>query len=115
MTEVERIENWTPHPVRIVDAAGDVVDEFRPVGVARAAQTDQPDGTIAGVPIVRTEFGQVIDLPEPLPGVYRIVSIITALAARASGRSTDDLLLTGGLVRGPDGAITGCRQLARVP
>jgi hypothetical protein len=45
---------------------------------------------------------------------FVIVSAITGNAAKASGRRTDDLLLTSGLVRDEDGKILGCTAFALV-
>lgn len=83
------------------------------MGVARAQQTDRKVGSIGAVPVVQTEFGKVVDLPEPAEEVMFIVSIITLNAAKAQGRSTEDLLITSSPVRDDQGRIVGCRALAR--
>lgn len=111
---IEQILNFTPHPVRIIAADGTVVAEFPSVGVARAAQTDEFHGYVAGIAVVRTSFGEISGLPDSQPGKSYIVSAIAFQAALASGRNTDDLLLPSGLVRDADGNILGCGQLARV-
>lgn len=131
------IRNLTPHAVQIfvADDAGEVVGSvgfgraartatFRQVaelaseGNARASQSDVTVGDIEvegmNVPVVRTEFGATVDLPEPEEGVMLVVSMITATAARATGRSTEDLLLTSNPVRDETGRILGCTQFAAV-
>lgn len=49
----------------------------------------------------------------PFVTVRYIVSRIAVEAARASGRTTDDLLIPDDLVRGPGGQPIGCRGFAR--
>lgn len=107
------IINLTPHRVNIVDKEGNVVKIFESSGEARAAQKDVEIGTLEGIPIVKTEFGEPIGLPEYSQGTYYIVSAITAKAASLSGRNTRDLFLTSKTVRNSDGQIIGCQALAK--
>ena len=71
-------------------------------------------GEIESIPVVKTEFGEVLDLPESAEVVTYIVSRITVEAAQAQDRSTDDLLVTSGAVRDSQGRIIGCRAFARL-
>ena len=88
--------------------------EIAPSGtIARAASTVVDDGSVDGVPIVRTTFGQVEGLPEPSDDIMYIVSSLTVSAARRSGRTTDDLLIPGRMVRDEEGVILGCQALSR--
>ena len=107
------IFNLTPHRINIVDEEGNVIKVFESEGVARAAQKDVEIGTLEGIPIIETEFGKPVNLPEYNPGTYYIVSALTAKAASLSGRNTQDLLLTGKTVRNGDGQIIGCQALAK--
>lgn len=109
-----RIVNLTPHEVKIVDGGNNVVAVFPSDGVARASQHDVLVDEINSIPVVKTEFGEVLGLPEPTEGTVFIVSRITIEAARAQGRSTDDLLVTSGAVRDSQGRIIGCRAFARL-
>lgn len=70
-------------------------------------------GEIESIPVVKTEFGEVLGLPESAEVVTYIVSRITVEAAQAQDRSTDDLLVTSGAVRDSQGRIIGCRAFAR--
>ena len=107
------ILNLTPHTITIIDAEGTEVAVFPPTGtVARAVQVDQPVGEVEGVKVVRTTFGDPTDLPDPREGVWLVVSLATANAAKAAGRPVDDLLLTSSPVRDAAGRIIGCRQFA---
>ena len=109
-----RIVNLTPHEVKIVDGGNNVVAVFPSDGVARASQHDVLVDEINSIPVVKTEFGEVLGLPEPTEGIVYIVSRITVEAAQAQGRSTDDLLVTSGAVRDSQGRIVGCRAFARL-
>ena len=109
-----RIANLTPHEVKIVDGGNNVVAVFPSDGVARASQHDVLVDEINSIPVVKTEFGEVLGLPEPAEDTVFIVSRITVEAACAQGLSTDDLLITSGAVRDDQGRIVGCRALARL-
>lgn len=83
------IRNYTGHPVYVFYEEGDTVRIiFHSDGEARARQTDVPVDEILEIPVVKTEFGEVVGLPEPRTGVHLIVSFITARAALAHGRTT---------------------------
>ena len=103
----------TPHTVHIVDEEGNVIKTFESRGVARATQKDVEVGMLEGIPIIESTFGKRVGLLEPSEGVFYIVSALTAKAASLSGRSTEDLLLTGKTVRNDDGQIIGCQALCR--
>ena len=65
MIEMKLI-NLTPHPVVVLDDGGKKILEIPPSGkVARVEVKREPVGTLAGVPLVRSEFGEpmVGDLP----------------------------------------------------
>ncbi len=78
-----RIVNLTPHEVKIVDGGNNVVAVFPSDGVARASQHDVLVDEINSIPVVKTEFGEVLGLPEPTEGTVFIVSRITVEAAQA--------------------------------
>lgn len=107
------IINLTPHEISIVNEEGNVIKVFESKGEARAAQKDVEIGMLEGIPIIETEFGEPVGLPEYNPETYYIVSAITAKAAYLSGRNMQDLLLTAKTVRNDDGQIIGCQALAK--
>ena len=109
-----RVVNLTPHEVKIVDGGNNVVAVFPSDGVARVSQYDVLVDEINSIPVVKTEFGEVLGLPEPAEDTVFIVSRITVEVARARGLNTDNLLITSGAVRDDQGRIIGCRALARL-
>lgn len=105
------IKNLTPHDINIVSQDGSPVATIPYSGtVARVRQTTVPAGTIDGIPITRSEFGEVTGLPEPQAGIYYVVSLATAKAAA----HRDDLLVTNQAVRDEHGNILGCQSLSRI-
>ena len=125
-----KIINLTPHVINVLaeDAAGEVAGsvgfgraaraaQFRAVatlpseGVARATTSVEVVGTVEvngqAVPVTKTVYGGTGDLPTPVDGVRLVVSLITASAAQAEGRSTDDLFVVGDAVRDEGGRIIG--------
>ena len=124
------IKNLTPHALVLLaeDPAGEItgsvgfgrgarearfrtVAELTTEGVARATTSVEAVGTVEvngqTVPVTKTIFGGTGDLPAPAEGVRLVVSLITASAAQAEGRSTDDLLVVGEAVRDEGGRIIG--------
>ena len=82
--------------------------------VARARQTETVTGTIDGIEVLSMSYGEVEDLPEPQEDTMYIVSTITAMAARAHGRSVSDLLLVAHAVRDNEGRIVGCTAFSQL-
>ena len=107
------IKNLTPHTVNIVAEDGSIV-MFPSEGIARASQVAEHVGELDGIELVTMKFGATQDLPAPQEGVYYIVSVITANAAKAEGRGADDLVITADPVRDADGRIIGCKRFALV-
>lgn len=97
----------------------DIVAEIPPTGkVARATQVDETVGELEvnghPVPLITSRYGEPVDLPEPEEETYYIVSILTAQAAKAAGRRTDDLLVSSDPVRDAQGKIVGVMKFAIV-
>ncbi len=102
--------NLTPHTINIYNGVN-LLYTLQSSGNARATQTAVEldpvfvDGI--NIPVSKVTFGDTIDLPEYQPNQCLIVSIITAQAAAANGRCTDDLYVPTGMVRkGEDGTIS---------
>lgn len=123
---VAEIRNLTPHAVVVHEIT------FAPSGViARATEESTatavepirlsiPDPTGApadritiDVPTSTAEYTGLVDMPEPEPGVYLIVSMVVMQVAAERARWTGDLLVPGQQVRDAAGRIIGCRSLCR--
>ena len=132
-----KIINATPHALVffVEDAGGPVAGvvgfgrgraaqfrqmaELKPAGVVpRAATSKEAAGEVVvdgvSIPVDRTTYGEVENLPEPDGETTYVVSLLTAQAARAGCRITDDLLVVGETVRDADGKIVGCLGLGRI-
>ena len=108
------VKNLTPHDINIV-RNGITERVIKADGViARAKQFISPQGELDGIPLIKMEFGEPENLPDPEVNIFLIVSLPTAQAAIKAGRSTDDLLLTSLPVRDEKGQIIGCESLSVV-
>ena len=105
--------NLTPHAVNYI-RDDNSVETLPSQGVARAAQTTVLVVEIEGRWITKSSYGAPVDLPEPVAGVYLIVSLATVNAAKQFGRSCDDLLIVNETVRDDAGRIIGCRSFGVV-
>nr|MBN1228859.1 hypothetical protein [Anaerolineae bacterium] len=100
--------NLTPHEITVVSSDGEIVRTFAPTGVvARVDQMDVSVGKLTVgqtlVPLVRSIYGDVINLPDPAPETLYIVSKMTMDAS-----DREDLISPGRMVRGEDGKPLGC-------
>ncbi len=112
----QKIVNLTPHP--LVFADGRTIESS---GVARCSQHDEEVGCFAGLPIVITKFGGVVDLPDPVEDTVYVVSSITAQSvADANQYQTDasklrnDVYVPARPIRDEKGRIVGCGALGRI-
>lgn len=102
-----QVLNLTPHALNLVLPDGSV-KAVPPSGqVARCASSSAPAGEFDGIPLSKTTFGQVQDLPEPKDGVLLVVS---ALVRQAVPTRTD-VASPGDLVRDEAGNVVGCKGL----
>ena len=104
----KEIRNMTPHKVSVFNDQEEVVAVFEPVGLARCTQSTQVIGSVNGINITDSVFGEVEGLPEEQPGVYFIVSRLCLSACP----NRHDLLVPNELVRDEDGNIIGCRSFS---
>ena len=107
-----RIINLTPHAINVLSKDDDIVATFPSEGLARATEKSEFSHKVGSFDVVKTQYGEPEGLPAYEAETYLVVSKITAEAARAYGRTTDDLLLTSDLVRNEQGQIIGCRRFA---
>lgn len=109
---VREIVNLTPHPLHI---AGVVI---QPSGqVARVSEVSERRGMLEygslQIPVIVKWFGDVEGLPEPQDGVIYVVSVLTAQAAWAAGRT--DVFCPGDLIRDESGRVVGAASLCAAP
>jgi len=109
------LRNLTPHPITFVNEQGNVLAEL-PVEEGTAIPRCTTSNICKGsypvtaeyeVPVTRSMFGVVLDLPAEKSDVVLIVSRMVAEAS--SNRA--DLLFPNQLVRDETGRIIGCLSL----
>lgn len=104
-----KVINLTPHAVVITDGP-----TFEPSGtVARVSVSQVDDGVIAGVPVKKQTFGDIIDLPAPAPDTVYIVSAIVLAAAKEAGRTDCVAPDTSNAVRDEQGHIVSVPGFVR--
>lgn len=108
-----KIINLTPHPINVVDKYGKVIMTFPPSGLVARCDVDleldkvlEIDGV--EIPIYRTTFGEVSNLPREEPDTFYIVSAAVAKAEI----ERRDLLIPNDLLRDKSGTIIGCHSFA---
>ena len=103
-----KIVNMTPHTVNMVSETGEKIADYISEGEIRLTQETKQIGTINGVPLTKTTFGDVQGLPEEKEGIFYIVSrlVMTACSSR------NDLLVPNDIVRDDEGKIIGCKSFA---
>ena len=103
-----KIVNMTPHTVNMVSEDGTKIADFVSEGEIRLTQESKQIGTINGVPLTQTFFGDVQGLPEEKEGTFYIVSrlVLTACPNRK------DLLVPNDIVRDSQGRVIGCKSFA---
>ena len=107
------IVNLTPHAVNVISDDNSIAITIESSGnVARCSQTIDIIGSITtnsvSIPISSSSYGEVVDLPDPKPGYYYIVSRLVMSACP----NRQDLLCPNDLVRNDAGQVIGCRSLA---
>ena len=104
------IINLTPHPVNLLDVDANVVITFHSEGLARCSQNDVIIGKLnKDIILTKTNYGEVIGLPEQSPRTFYIVS---RLVLNACAGKRNDLLVPNQLIRDSEGQIVGCRSFS---
>ena len=114
-----RLINLTPHEITVVGEDGEPIATFPPSGkVARVQQNAEKikEVEIRGVKIdvVRTEYSEIIDLPEKRENTVFLVSVLVLQALKQRGIERNDVVApdTGpeSAVRDEKGNIVGVRR-----
>jgi len=103
------IINLTPHEVNIITDNGNISIPASGT-IARCKTEREVTGTINGIPVTRTKFGEVENLPEPKENTIFIVSSLVAQAVP----HRNDVFIPDDSVRDEQGRIIGCRSLGRI-
>lgn len=99
--------NLTPHDLNIVGDDGVVVDIPKTGDVARVNVDRVKVGSVNGIDLFNSVYGDVVGLPDPVAGTIYVVSGLVRSAA--AGRT--DVASPGALVRDADGRPVGARGL----
>ena len=110
-----KLVNLTPHAL-VVRLNDGTERRIEPSGtIARVATTAREVGTVNGIPVVETTYGDIEGLPAPEDGTVYIVSSLVLAAARASGRA--DVLAPDtspeSAIRDDAGRIVAVRRFTR--
>jgi hypothetical protein len=102
--------NLTPHTINIFDEGGkEQVLSTPPSGtIARCTVENIKIDEKKGIPLFKSSFGEVIDLPDPKDGTIYIVSMLI----RSALPNRKDLASPGQLLRDEDGRPIGCKGLS---
>lgn len=81
-----KVVNLTPHEIVVFSQDGVELARYPASGtVARVTTSEKVVGELGNVPLVKTEYGEVVGLPEePEPETYYVVSILVAQAIQSN-------------------------------
>lgn len=103
--------NLTPHDITIVNENGEVVKTITASGtIARLKTETITTGYLDDIPVTKTVFGKVENLPSPQENT---VFIVSSLIAQAVPERTD-IFIPNESVRNDKGRIVGCRSLGKI-
>ena len=109
---MQKLLNLTPHAIHIFSADGKTeLVTVPPSGVvARVAVTRQEIGTINGVPVFVSAYGEVEGLPQQDTSLDKIDIIVSAMVRQAVPYR-HDVYSPGELIRDEKGQPIGCKGL----
>jgi hypothetical protein len=109
--------NLTAHEIVIYDEEGkNIILRIPPSGkIARVATDSRIVGKVDNIPIRKTVYGEIIDLPDPKPGVVYLVSTVLLMALKEKGMNWPDVLspdtTPDSAIRDEQGRIIGVKYL----
>lgn len=105
------IKNLTPHPLVFETKDGKLT--IPPCGdVARISVNISKIGEIDGIPLVETYHKEIVNLPEPEPGVVYVVSQLVAQRTNRDDVFAPDTSIDSA-IRDPEGRIIAVRRLSK--
>jgi len=111
----KKFVNLTPHEIVIYDQTGqNIILRIPPSGmVCRVSTISKIVSEVNGIPIRKTEYGDVQDLPEPQSDTVYIVSTLVLIALKDKGIDRPDVVATDttsdSVIRDKDGKIIRIR------
>lgn len=99
--------NLTPHDLNIINLKGIATTIEKSGQIARVTETRTFREPLDGIGVSSTVFGEVEGLPEPVDGVFLIVSQLV----RSAVPHRKDVLSPGLLIRDEAGNPKGCEGL----
>jgi len=109
-----KLRNLTSHPVDIHGETAHLTLPPEANATPRIIETSTARGTVdlngLTVPLLQVTASHVSGLPAPEQGILLVVARVVAEAAP----ERDDLVVPYEPVRDPQGAVVGCRSLARI-
>lgn len=100
--------NLTPHDINLFDEAGNPVLVRASGTLARCKVTTEKVGSVNGVKVNVSHFGEIEGLPEPEAGKVYIVS---AMILTALNGTRPDVLGVSEYIRDGEGKIVGAKAL----
>lgn len=100
--------NLTPHDINLINEAGEPVLVKASGVLARCKVTTEKVGTINGIKVNVSHFGDIEGLPEPEEGKIFIVS---AMILTALNGTRPDVLGVSEYIRDDEGKIVGAKAL----
>jgi len=96
------IVNLTPHTIHLPNLT--IAPDGR---LPRCTEISESVGTFEGVELISRTYGEVFELPAPVPGTLYVVSALV----RQALLDRKDLASPGDLLRDADGRIVGAKNL----
>ena len=100
--------NLTPHAITLFREDGESVTIEASGVIARCAVVTTAVGSIDGIKVNTTRFGEVKDLPDPVEGTYYVVS---AMVLTALHGTRPDVLGVSEYLRNEAGQVVGAKAL----
>jgi len=106
--------NLTPHQITVFNDNNEKILEVPPSGIVARVKTEyKVVKEICGIPIVKLEYGELENVPEPMNNTYFIVSMLVKDRMKELGYTNvlSPDTSPGSAVRDEQGRIIGVRRL----
>ena len=103
------IKNLTPHKITIIKDDGTEIGLYPEGIVARIKTKSVLAGNVHGFNLYKTEYGEVIDLPEPAEDENGTIYYIVSALVKNALPNRKDLISPSQQVRDDQGRVIGCK------